>query len=79
MNYLHLALLAISFFVGYQMGKKKAEEQARVQQEQEGIILESLEAQRKQVAAETKKQLKFENDEREKVRKQIEKEERSKL
>ena len=77
MIFVCVAIMAGCLWVGYETGR--ASERQRVNQELQkaAIFGEQLEADRKRVIDETKRQLKFEADERKKIRKQIEDEERS--
>ena len=76
MNFIYLAILAACVWIGHSMGVAKERERNKQQSQQQQVFVEQLDLERKKAADETKKQLKFENDIRNQIRKRIEKEER---
>ncbi len=78
MMFIYFAILAACFYVGYTTGKNVERETIKRELQQQSAFLEQLEDEKKKAADETRKQLKFEADERKKIRKQIEQEERDK-
>ena len=73
----HLLMYLGCLYLGYRVGYQTAEQRIGLQQAQEILFAEQLEAAKKRTAEETRRQLKFENDEREKIRRRIEKEEKA--
>ena len=64
-------------YLGYKAGYQTAEQRIGLQQAQEILFAEQLEAAKKRTAEETRRQIKLENDERERIRRRIEQEERA--
>ena len=77
MMFIYFAILAGCAWIGYETGRKAERERINQQLQQQALFVEQLEIERKRAADETRKQLKFENDERQRIRKQIEKEEKA--
>ena len=75
--YIYIAILAAVAWISYQTGRNVEKERMNQQIQQQVLINEQIEAEKKKAADETRKQLKFENDERERIRKRIEKEEKA--
>ena len=73
--FIYIAILAAVAWIAYQTGRTTERENINQQIQQQVLFNEQLDAERKKAADETRKQLKFENDERERIRKRIEKEE----
>ncbi len=76
MMFIYLSILAACWWIGYSMGQAAEKQRTMYQLQQQQAFTEQLDIERKKAADETKKQLKFESDTRNKIRKQIEKEER---
>lgn len=77
MMFIYLSILAACWWIGHSMGVASEKQKAVYISEQQQAFAEQLDIERKKAADETKKQLKFENDERKRIRKHIEKEERT--
>ena len=77
MMFIYLSIMAACWWIGRSMGIACEKQRAVYQLQQQQAFTEQLDIERKKAADETKKQLKFENDARNKIRKQIEKEERT--
>lgn len=75
--FIYLAILAAVAWISYQTGRSTERENINQELRQQVLINEQIEAEKKKAADETRKQLKFENDERQRIRKQIEKEEKA--
>ncbi len=75
MMIIYFAIMAGCWWIGYEMGRTSEKVRIKQQLEQQMLFAEQLEMEKKRTADETRKQLKFENDERQRIRKRIEKEE----
>lgn len=77
MIFIYLGIVGACLWIGHSMGVASEKQRTMYQLQQQQTFAEQLDMERKKAADETKKQLKFESDTRNKIRKQIEKEERT--